>query len=345
MADGQDFEGSGLDIYESEGGMMVEGEEGLMQRLLDVLTEERSWQETVRLATTLASLVFLILSLILNLYIIVNICCKKRIQVCYFSVFLVGCLLHLAYFASTSLALLWATSSPFVSLLPPLPKALLVALPPASRAAVGAIFLTVAALTVERFLSSTVRVTCVRATFSLLALLGAIAGPALLLAFQILASEQEDASLTTELWFGVEVAVYIICPLLVLTVFGTVNYCKVSLTSRLLPSHQVQAVKLNIGVTVTANLAIFLFLVQECLALWLSQLEARPDPDSVAEVRSLVDAAHSLAQTGVGAALSLLPLLYLCLTATCCRPCCCPAINQLEEGEVSYTMVATEERR
>ena len=35
-------------------------------------------------------------------------------QVCYFSIFLVGCLLHLAYFASTSLALLWATSSPFV---------------------------------------------------------------------------------------------------------------------------------------------------------------------------------------------------------------------------------------
>ena len=128
-----------------------------------------------------------------------------------------------------------------------------------------------------RFLSSTVRVTCVRAIFSLLALLVAIAGPALLLAFQvvdgddyhdhyddggvdddddhgnprtsrchcwpgpssclsgswsgmlmreimmglmvrsmiryvipsclqILASEQEDASLTTELWFGVEVS-------------------------------------------------------------------------------------------------------------------------------------------
>ena len=54
MADGQDFEGSGLNIYESEGGMMGEGEDGLMQRLLDVLTEERSWQEMVRLATTLA---------------------------------------------------------------------------------------------------------------------------------------------------------------------------------------------------------------------------------------------------------------------------------------------------
>ena len=37
-----------------------------------------------------------------------------------------------------------------------------------------------------RFLSSTVRLTCVRATFSLLALLVAIAGPALLLAFQVL---------------------------------------------------------------------------------------------------------------------------------------------------------------
>ena len=77
---GQDFEGSGLDINVIEGDMMGE-EDGLMQRLLDVLTEERSWQEMVRLATTLASLAFLILSLILNLYIIVNICCKKRIQV------------------------------------------------------------------------------------------------------------------------------------------------------------------------------------------------------------------------------------------------------------------------
>ena len=76
---GQEFEGSGLDIDESEAGTM--GEDGLMQRLLDVFTEERSWQETVRLATILASLLFLILSLLLNLYIIVNICCKKRIQV------------------------------------------------------------------------------------------------------------------------------------------------------------------------------------------------------------------------------------------------------------------------
>lgn len=37
----------------------------------------------------------------------------------------------------------------------------------------------------SRFLFSTVRLTCVRATFSFLALLVAIAGPALLLAFQV----------------------------------------------------------------------------------------------------------------------------------------------------------------
>ena len=77
---GQDFEGSGLYRDESETGVMM-GEDGLMQRLLNVLTEERSWQESVKLATILASLIFLILSLILNLYIVVNICCKKRIQV------------------------------------------------------------------------------------------------------------------------------------------------------------------------------------------------------------------------------------------------------------------------
>ena len=38
--------------------------------------------------------------------------------------------------------------------------------------------------------------------------------------------------------------------------------CCSVMTSTWLARHQVQAVKLNIGVTVTANLAIFLFLVQ-----------------------------------------------------------------------------------
>ena len=76
MASDQDLD---LSIHESD--MMEEEVDGLMQRLLDVVAEERTWQETVRLATTIAFVVFLVLSLILNLYIIINICCKKRIQV------------------------------------------------------------------------------------------------------------------------------------------------------------------------------------------------------------------------------------------------------------------------
>ena len=32
----------------------------------------------------------------------------------------------------------------------------------------------------------------------------------------------------SELWFGLEVGLYILLPLLIITVFGTVNYCKVS---------------------------------------------------------------------------------------------------------------------
>ena len=76
MASDQDLD---LSIHESD--MMEEEVDGLMQRLLGVVTEEKTWQETVRLATTIAFVVFLVLSLILNLYIIINICCKKRIQV------------------------------------------------------------------------------------------------------------------------------------------------------------------------------------------------------------------------------------------------------------------------
>ena len=53
---------------------------------------------------------------------------------------------------------------------------------------------------------------------------------------------------------------------------------------------------------------------------------------------------HHLAVLGVGSVLSLLPCLYFCLTAACCQPCCCPAINELEELEVNYTEVAREER-
>ena len=41
-----------------------------------------------------------------------------------------------------------------------------------------------------------------------------------------------------------------------------INYFKVTMSSRMMPAHQIQAVKINIAVTVTTNLALFMFLVQ-----------------------------------------------------------------------------------
>ena len=46
------------------------------------------------------------------------------------------------------------------------------------------------------------------------------------------------------------------------------------------------AIKLNIGVTIATNICIFLFLVQECLALWLSQLEGRGQGGQVKQVEA-----------------------------------------------------------
>ena len=87
-------------------------------------------------------------------------------QVCYFLVFLVISLLHTSYFAATLASLLFSPCSPLLPLLPTLDPSLHISpeqgcreegeegeegvLPPTSRAALGAIFLTVAALTVER---------------------------------------------------------------------------------------------------------------------------------------------------------------------------------------------------
>ena len=56
MASDQDLD---LSIHESD--MMEKEVDGLMQRLLDVVAEEKTWQETVRLATTIAFVVFLVL--------------------------------------------------------------------------------------------------------------------------------------------------------------------------------------------------------------------------------------------------------------------------------------------
>ena len=113
-----------------------------------------------------------------------------------------------------------------------------------------------------RFVSSTSATLLVQCCTNVLALLAAVSGPVLVIAFFLITTNGEEEQIQQEFWFGAEVCVYIICPLLALTVFGTVNCCKVSMTSRLLPSYQIQAIKLNIGVTICTNVAMFIFLVQ-----------------------------------------------------------------------------------
>ena len=116
-----------------------------------------------------------------------------------------------------------------------------------------------------RFLSSTAAGGCLRCCSNWFCLLAAVSAPLAVAALLLLTRLDIltlDKPLDREFWFGAEVGIYIILPLLVLTIFGTVNCCKVSMSSRLLPSLQIQAVKLNIGVTVCTNIALFVFLVQ-----------------------------------------------------------------------------------
>ena len=118
---------------------------------------------------------------------------------------------------------------------------------------------------IVRFISSTAAGAVLRFFLNSLTLLMAITGPVSVIVFFMLIKLdlfQSLFELDTEFWFGVEVGVYIILPLLLLTIFGTVNCCKVSMSSRMLPTNQVQAIKINIGLTVTTNLTLFLFLVQ-----------------------------------------------------------------------------------
>ena len=113
-----------------------------------------------------------------------------------------------------------------------------------------------------RFISSTSAGPLIRCCTNLLAIVTAVSGPVVVVVFFLITINGEEEQ---EFWFGAEVCVYITCPLLALTVFGTVNCCKVSLTSRLIPSYQIQAIKLNIGVTIFTNVAMFIFLVKVIL--------------------------------------------------------------------------------
>jgi len=145
---------------------------------------------------------------------------------------------------------------------------------------------------------------------------------------------------TNEFWFGVEVCAFVIAPLLCLTVFGTVNCCKVSMTSKLLPTHEIQAIKLNIGVTITTNIAVFVFLVQESLHLWSSQLQSRITSDDESAELALENllTAHTFCSFLLCLLTSFISFLYPLISCLCC----CPAINQLRMTE--YTRVSYNER-
>merc|ERR1711874_691594 len=206
----------------------------------------------------------------------------------------------------------------------------------------------VGASTVERFISSTSSSTLVRACTSTLAMITAVSAPVLVVAFFLITNSHEQGHLHQEFWFGTEVCVYIIFPLLILTIFGTVNCCKVSMTSRLLPSTQIQAIKLNIGVSVLTNISVFIFLVQESLHLWQSQLQARQGEETLLAQEDLHSAisylglAHNVCTIILCIMVTMASLLYCFICSTCCSSCCCPAINQLEQ--VRYTQVQKEIR-
>jgi len=253
-----------------------------MGLLLDYM--ERPLLEKVQLGIFPA---LFLLSLIISIVNTVRMCPMRR-QLCYFwGCQLLNCLLASTFLGSTSLYLLSETGS-FDSLLILLPEAgaLLKWLEPISRAAIGAIVLVNAVLSaVER---STER-TCLRAMSCFLALLISLAGPVSLLVMEMLVAQQEGALFLV--W--IKAAFYIIYSLCLLVV---------SITSK--PNQQDWK---QVGVVVVTALMAICCLLQECLGLWLSQL----DPDLEAELHSGVNAAHIVAQIGVGVVLTVLRVLQL----------------------------------
>jgi len=309
--------------------------------------DEDSVAGLVQLTTLLTSIACLLLSLILNTYIIVNIAYKKKFKVFYFTIFILLLLIQTLYLGLVSFNLVFST---LPSCLPssPLLDQVAQAVIPVSRCCLGIFACIVGALTIERFISSTSANTVIRCCTNILAMVTAVSGPVVVVAFLLITSTGIQDNPHQEFWFGAEVCVYIICPLLVLTVFGTVNCCKVSMTSRLLPSSQIQAIKLNIGVTICTNIAMFVFLVQESLNLWQSQLQAKHleetilIQDDLEEAITSLNLAHNVCSIILCLIITLVSFLYCIICCTCCSPCCCPAINQLEQ--VRYIQVEKELR-
>eukprot|EP00092_Neocalanus_flemingeri_P011620 GFUD01012521.1.p1 GENE.GFUD01012521.1~~GFUD01012521.1.p1 ORF type:complete len:333 (-),score=102.02 GFUD01012521.1:700-1698(-) len=314
-------------------------------KYVDGVSDSADTARLVQLTTLLTSCICLLISLTLNTYITANIAYKKKIQVCYFSIFLLLLLAQTLYLCLLSFSLILSTLPGCLPSSPILAQ-VTAAAGPVTRSCLGIFACIVGALTIERFLSSTSASQLIRCCSNILAVVTAVSGPIVVVAFFLITSSGDQDPLQQEFWFGAEVCVYIICPLLVLTVFGTVNCCKVSMTSRLLPSYQIQAIKLNIGVTISTNVAMFVFLVQESLHLWQTQLQAKPFEATLVGNADLESAilslglAHNVCTSILSLTVTLIPILYCCICCTCCSGCCCPAINQLEQ--VRYTQVEKE---
>lgn len=293
-------------------------------------------KKLLNLVSLLTTSVFLLLSLVLNLIIIINICYKRKSQIPYFSILIIFSFIHMVHF------LFAATNTTFSYPLfndHPLEE-LHQYFPPIIKSTYGLLFLLVASLTIERFLAATVRNSIIKTSLHWITCFLSIAIPGLVLAFNILAKQSHHDHLDNnkELWFGLEVSLYIILPLLILTIFGAINYCQVSVTSRLLHKHEVLAIKNNIGLTLLTNSAIFLFLVQECLELWQWQLKGRTGSD-VESMLNMLEVVDMVLVLVLQLMLALIPLLFLSLH--CCSSCCCPAITLLQDHQ--YTIVSPEE--
>jgi len=301
------------------------------EKLASLQNPSEDIHKTLQALTLLCNLVFLLFSLVLNLSIIINILYTRKTSVAYFRLLILYCLFHVLF---QVMDVYLDCQDPIKQLVDPLMEPLIWLEENASvvrRGLLGVLFLLVATLTIERFLFSSVRGLanyCLQFVVCILAL----TLPALLAAFQIVSKQVTMFQQSPEVWFGIEIGVYIILPLLILTIFGTVNYCKVSISSRLIPTYEVAGIKTNIGLVVLSNISIFIFLIQECLLLWIEQLSTRSDADqAVVDMLELVTVSMLCTRLGLNLIQWLIPVLILILCSSCSRPCCCSSINQLEE--------------
>jgi len=300
-------------------------------------------QKGVSVICLLSSCACLVICLLFNIYIAVNIIYKKKYQISYFKIFLLLLTVQIFYLCL----------SIFSQVLDLFPDNCLISTDndenegvkiitsitsPLTRSALGVFGCVAGALTIERFLSSTTAGACLRGFLNTFIVLMCLIIPlSLAICFILVKFEifQSIIDLDQELSFGLEICVYVIFPLLLLTVFGTVNCCKVTMSSRMLPTPQIQAVKINIAVTVATNIALFIFLVQESLKLWEAQLRERnEDADFKHEVDRMLKLGtmgESIATLLLNMMISLVSILYCCISSDCCHDCCCSSINELEQ--------------